>query len=152
MTNISAGLALWKNKPEAYNPIYLNLIPTSKPCFLEALKNRLLKNPELFSGINFHITGHKNPIEIHGAVFKKYDLITLISVGGGTILKREPTVRTIESNNSVAYHLRGTQYSECRHYIIYDHKNPPVLMYSMKELIHRSSEWLINCILEFKFI
>lgn len=119
---------------------------------MAALQNRLLKNPELFSGINFHITGHKTPIAIQGATLKRQDLITLVTVGGGTILKREPTVGTVDSTNAIAYHLKGTRYRECRYYIIYDHREPPVLLYNMKELLHKPSEWLINCILEFQFM
>lgn len=89
---------------------------------------------------------------IQGTTFTRQDLITLVTAGGGTILKREPTVGTVESANAIAYHLKGTKYVECRYYVIYDHRDPPVLLYNMKELLHKSSEWLVNCILEFKFI
>lgn len=144
------GINQFDGNPEIY-PVHLNLIASSKPGFLAALQNRLLKRPDLFHGINFHITGHKKPVVIHGVSVKQQDLIKLVTCGGGNILKRAPTPGTVENKNAIAYHLKDTKYKECKYFIIYDHRNPPQLLYNMKELLHKTSEWLLNSILEFKF-
>lgn len=117
----------------------------------EAINNSLQKNPRLFHGMNFHIAD-TNKLVIYNLEIKATDLTTLLKIGGGTILYRAPTPRTVESKFLYPYHIeRNSSLSQCANYIVYM-CNPPELCYNMKELQHRSATWVIDCILNFKII
>lgn len=83
----------------------------------------------------------------------KLDLAFLIEVGGGQLLHRAPALRTVEGKHNYPYHIRRKSDEEvCSNYIIYVENNPPELLYRMKELKHKSSRWLIDCILNFSIL
>ena len=114
------------------------------------MENKLKQLPKLFDGINFHIIGHKSSVIIHGMKVYKKDIINLIESAGGKVLTRPPAERTADSNVSYPYHVdRSSILSTCCHYIIYNKDNAPQLLYQMKELRHKSSTWLIDCIIKF---
>lgn len=129
-----------------------DFIPTFKPCFKAALINKFLGLPPLFDKMNFHILKHNRPIEIEGMCLTVNDLVELVKSGGGEVLKREPTPTSVQ-NNSSAYHIREhCQLKKCTNLIIFDEREPPLLLYSMNELYHKSSVWLIESILKYGFI
>ncbi|KAJ8925854.1 hypothetical protein NQ315_009706 [Exocentrus adspersus] len=115
-----------------------------------AFLNSLLKLPKLFDGINFHILGHNNNIEIYNLKFSKNSICLLITSGGGKILHRAPTTAICENIVNYPYHANiNGKLSRCCHYIIYEEKKPPTLQYQMAEIKHRSSKWLVDCIINF---
>lgn len=129
-----------------------DFVPSFRPCFKLSLLNRLQSNPPLFDMINFNILKHKMLIEIEGMSLDSDDLKTLIEAGGGKILKREPTPNSVHSKCS-AYHLQNhSNLKTCTNLIIFDEREPPQLMYKMTELQHRSSRWLVETIINYKFV
>lgn len=126
-------------------------IPTFKPCFKVALINKLLGLPPLFDKISFHVLKHKS-IKIEGICFTTNDLVEIIKAGGGDVLRREQTPTSVQSTFS-AYHLiEHPNLKMCTNFIIFDENNPPMLLYNMKELCHKSSRWLIESVLKHKFV
>lgn len=116
----------------------------------KAMLNSVMKLPKLFDGINFFIHGHNNTVEIHNLRITKNSLISLITSGGGKILHRAPTPSTCENTFNYPYHSNiNGKVSRCCHYLIYEEQNPPTLQYQMAEIKHRTSKWLIDCILNF---
>ncbi|KAK9696458.1 Ankyrin repeats (3 copies) [Popillia japonica] len=129
-------------------------IPKKYRCAIQnSIENNLQRKPRLFTDINFHIINHESEVEIYNMNVKKTDLRSLIEAGGGKVVLRSPALRTVENEMCLPYHARNSeQLKQCCNYIIYDVHNEPVLMYNMKELQHRSSKWLIDCILQFKIL
>lgn len=128
-------------------------IPSLKRCFKAALLSRFLGHPPLFDKISFHILEHNRPLEIEGLYLKTSDLVELVRSGGGEVLRREPTPTTSVQRTYSAYHLlEHPVLKNCTNFIIFDEREPPALLYSMKELHHKSSKWLIETILRYKFI
>ncbi|KRT79921.1 hypothetical protein AMK59_6781, partial [Oryctes borbonicus] len=118
-----------------------------------SIQNRLQRKPRLFSDINFHIIDHDKRTKVHRMSLTKAGITLLIQAGGGKIVTRSPALRTVENQNYQPYHTRNSEkLKKCCNYIIYNEEKQPTLMYNMKELQHRSSKWLINCILEFRII
>lgn len=116
-----------------------------------SINNSLKKNPRLFHGMNFHICD-TNQLRIYNLEIKPNDLATLLKVGGGNILYRAPTVRTVETKLLYPFHVdRNSNLSQCANYIIYM-LNQPTLCYNMKELQHKPARWIIDCILNFKIL
>lgn len=119
----------------------------------KSIFNNLQKFPRLFDGMNFHILDHNKPYKIYNMEFKKQDLVKLIEVGGGKQLHRAPALRTVEGTFFYPFHIdRNSDLTTCTNYIIYQENQPPQLLYNMKELRHKSSKWLIDCILNFSII
>lgn len=115
-----------------------------------AMLNSLLKLPKLFDGIYFFIHGHNNPVEYHNLRLSKSSIILLITSGGGKILHRAPTPSTCENIFNYPYHSNiNGKVSRCCHYLIYEEDHPPTLQYQMAEIKHRTSKWLLNCIISF---
>lgn len=127
-------------------------IPSFKRCFKAALINKLLGLPPLFDKMSFHILKHNKPIEIEGIRLTSNDFVELIRSGGGEILRREPTPSSVQNTFSAYHASEHAELKKCTNFIIFDENNPPQLLYSMKELYHKSSRWLIESILKHKFI
>lgn len=116
----------------------------------KALLNSVMKLPKLFDGIYFFLHGHNSFVEIHNLKITKHSLGSLITSGGGKILHRAPTPSTCENIYNYPYHSNiNGKVSRCCHYLIYEEKNPPTLQYQMAEIKHRTSKWLIDCIINF---
>nr|XP_023014698.1 BRCA1-associated RING domain protein 1-like [Leptinotarsa decemlineata] len=116
-----------------------------------AMMNHLLKCPKLFSGINFFISGHKSFVKIHDIKFTKEHIASLIIAGGGKLLHRAPALRTCDEVVNFPYHARNSA-AKCCNYIIYEENNPPDLRYQMPEIKHKSSNWLVECVIDFKIL
>lgn len=126
-------------------------VPTFKACFKKTLVNKLLGLPPLFDKMSFHVLKHK-PLKIEGMCLTTNDLVEIIKAGGGEVLRREPTPTSVQNTFS-AYHLmEHPDLKKCTNFIIFDEHDPPVLLYSMKELYHKSSKWLVQSVLKHKFI
>lgn len=125
-----------------------------KDNILKAVENNLLQNPKLFNGMYFYIIDYKNKShELYGKQFHKNDLALLIEIGGGELLRREPALRVAEGVKNCPFHLKSCPtLKECSYYIIYIEQYKPKLCYNMKELRHKSSRWLLDCILNFEIL
>lgn len=142
-------------KSANYGTVYtlnFDFIPSFKPCFKEALVKRFLGCPSLFDKMSFHVLKHNKPIEIEGLSLTTNDLVGLIKAGGGEVLRREPTPSSVQSNFSAYHLLDHPTLKRCTNFVIFDEREPPMLLYSMKELHHKSSRWLIESILRYKFM
>lgn len=116
----------------------------------QAMINSYLKLPKLFDGIKFYVHGHKNKISVGQLKITKEEILKLISDGGGKTLPRAPTPSTCEDFKNFPYHSnKENQVSRCCHYIIYEENDPPAPLYQMADLKHKSSKWLIDCIINF---
>lgn len=129
-----------------------DFIPTFKPCFKAALFNRFLGQPPLFDKMSFHIMKHTKAIVIEELKLTTNDLVELIKIGGGAVLKREPTPSSVQSTISAFHLIDHPELKMCTNFIIYDERSKPMLLYCMKELHHKSSRWLIESILRYKFV
>ncbi|XP_060536113.1 BRCA1-associated RING domain protein 1-like [Cylas formicarius] len=119
----------------------------------KSMISALLKLPKLFDGINFFIEDTKWPIEIYNLKVDKGSLLKLINCGGGNLLHRPPALRTC--GNTVLHPYFASPDSgtyRCCNYIIYKEGHDPELMYNMRELQHKSSKWLIDCIVNFTIL
>lgn len=128
-----------------------DFVPSFKRCFKVALLNRFLGQPPLFDKMSFHILKHYKPIIIDGLKLTTNDLVELIKAGGGAVLKREPTPSSVQSNFSAFHLMDHPELKMCTNFVIFDERDTPKLLYSMKELHHKSSRWLIESILRYKF-
>lgn len=118
---------------------------------LAAAENSLLQKPKLFDNMLFFFVEYNEAHEIGDMKFSKQDLSLMVEAGGGSILRREPALRVAETINSFPYHLQNCPtLKQCSYYIIYMNKHKPTLCYNMKELRHKSSEWFVNCTLNFR--
>lgn len=116
----------------------------------KAMMNSCLKLPKLFDGIRFYVHGHKTKISVGLLKITKADLFKLIAEGGGKTLPRAPTPTTCRDFANFPYHSnKESQVSKCCHYIIYEDDDPPLPLYQMPDLKHKSSKWLIDCIINF---
>lgn len=101
----------------------------------------------------FFVVDYKESHVINGMEFNKKDLTRLIDEGDGTVLRREPALRIAGYVTKYPYHLKNClTLKRCSYYIIYMEKYKPELCYNMIELRHKSSEWLINSILNFNIV
>lgn len=139
------------NQNDAYS-LYFHYIPTFKPCFKMALLKRLLGHPPLFDKMIFHVLRHNKPLKIEGAALTTGDFIKLIEAGGGEVVKREPTPSSATSCLSAFHLLQHPDLRNCMNYIIFDDREPPQLLYNMKELHHKSSRWLVESIIRYRFV
>lgn len=114
----------------------------------KATLNKLLRLPKLFDGMNFFITGHTTAAIIYEMKVSKDSLVAIITSGGGKVLHRAPTTSICEEKVNFPYHASKSN-AKCCNYIIFQEERPPVLMYQMPELKHRSSKWLIDCAVNF---
>ncbi|KAF7284489.1 BRCA1-associated RING domain protein 1-like [Rhynchophorus ferrugineus] len=117
----------------------------------KAMISSLLNLPKLFDGLSFHIEDHNIAVDVYHLKVDKEYLLRLIEAGGGQILLRAPALRTCEIENIHPFYapLHSKTYW-CCNYIIYPENKAPKLLYNMKELQHKTSRWLIDCIARFE--
>lgn len=134
------------------NYTYINNLELNRG-IQRAMTNSFLKMPQLFDGIRFYIHGHKARVTVKNIKMTRQELASLITEGGGKILPRAPTPSTCEAFSNFPYHSNNER-STCRccHYIIYEEHDPPSLLYQMPDLKHRSSSWLVDCIINFTMV
>ncbi|XP_045467946.1 BRCA1-associated RING domain protein 1-like [Harmonia axyridis] len=134
------------------DPILENCPELSKG-IKDGIWNQLLNKPKLFDGINFYVEGPETDINIYNLSISKDFLRLLISTGGGVNLKRAPAPRTIGEVKCFPYHAtsKSTIFG-CNYIIIFNDNHPPKLQYKMRELQHKSSKWLIDCVINFKLV
>lgn len=122
-----------------------------KPMITKSIRNNVEHKPKLFDGISFHLIDHDNKIKIYDTYFTKKNLILLIETGGGNVVSRPPNLSTVQNKVFQPYHAQNTEDLKfCCNYIIYDEDIEHELKYNMKELRHKSSKWLVDCILQFE--
>ncbi|XP_049812157.1 BRCA1-associated RING domain protein 1-like isoform X1 [Schistocerca nitens] len=108
--------------------------------------------PSIFNGCYIYVM-HGGVCTVHGLNMNKKDVTTLIQMGGGTVLYREPNPESIpESECTVPFHAAGDgPLAKCSHYIIYKPgKTEPQLKYNMKHVKTLPVDWLISCIEKFE--
>ncbi|KAL1514247.1 hypothetical protein ABEB36_003534 [Hypothenemus hampei] len=116
----------------------------------KAMMSSCLKLPKLFEGINFYILDHKKSIIINKLKVTKEYLSKLITAGGGKELQRAPALRTCETELAHPFFAPEGKTYRCCNYIIYQDSKIPDLLYKMDELQHRSSKWLIDCVIRYE--
>ncbi|KAL3277392.1 hypothetical protein HHI36_012741 [Cryptolaemus montrouzieri] len=116
----------------------------------KATINHLMNKPKLFDGIKFYLEGPDDAININGLSITKDFLKLLISTGDGINLCRAPAPRTVEDFKTFPFHAT-TQSGVfgCSNIIIFNDNHPPKLQYKMQQLQHKSTKWLIDCIMNF---
>lgn len=131
----------------------LDYVPDDlKENIFRACENTYLNRPRLFSGMWFYVLDEPAEHQIYDMKLTKTDLITLIEAGGGFALRRKPTLPRIVENIFYPYHANiGDTKSECCHYIIYNNLSDEEFFDSPR-LRHKSSKWLIDCILDFVIV
>lgn len=107
----------------------------------------------MFSHCNFYISVGTD-CKVDDITLTAKQLEELITIGGGKILKREPTVQSVTSSHRCyPWHAsRDTSVSECVHYIVYDPEPDPELLYRMKDLKHVPYHWLYESILRYQLV
>ncbi|ERL85092.1 hypothetical protein D910_00865 [Dendroctonus ponderosae] len=115
----------------------------------KAMMSAILKLPKLFDGVNFHIEDHNKRVNVYNLELDKEHIIRLIKAGGGNVLHRPPTASTCEVVHPF-FSILGSSTFQCCNFIIYEEKHAPDLMYNMMELKHRSSKWLIDCVINYR--
>ncbi|XP_066245862.1 BRCA1-associated RING domain protein 1-like [Euwallacea similis] len=117
----------------------------------KACMSALLKLPQLFEGLNFYIEDHTSPVEVYNLKVDKEYLKKLVKCGKGKVLCRPPATRTCEANTTHPFFApKEASTFNCCNYIIYNENHPPNLLYKMPELQHRSSKWLIDCVIGYE--
>ncbi|XP_030759509.1 BRCA1-associated RING domain protein 1-like [Sitophilus oryzae] len=107
-----------------------------------------LRHPKLFEGVNFFIEDHLTPVQVYHLKVDKEYLTKLIKAGDGHVLHRAPALRTCESDQVHPFFAsKSSKAYWCCNFIIYAENNVPDLKYNMPELQHRTSKWLIDCII-----
>lgn len=115
-----------------------------------AMMSALLKLPKLFDGVNFYIEDHTKCVEVYHLKVDKEYLTKLIRAGGGKVLNRAPAPRVTSTSTYPFFASKSSGVYQCCNFIIFNKNNPPGLLYGMKELKHKSSKWLIDCIVKYE--
>ena len=78
-------------------------------------------------------------------------MISLIKVGGGEVLSREPRPEIIsEFPATVPYHVsENAELANCSYYIIHDKRDEPAHLIG-RRICKASAQWLLDCIAYFK--
>jgi len=119
----------------------------------KAMISALLKLPKLFDGVNFYIEDHVKPVDVYHLKVDKEYLTKLIKAGGGRVLHRAPATRTCEEECVHPFFSKeGSGTYRCCNFIIYAEISPPPqgFLYNMNELLHKSSKWLIDCVIRYE--
>ena len=104
--------------------------------------------PGLFDGCSFYLRG-----EFQQPTPPRDDIVCLVTLGGGIVLHREPTVDMInQSAVSVPYHAQLTSsLANCSHYIVSaDERN--VTLVTGGRLCRVPPSWIMTCIAEFQLV
>lgn len=115
-----------------------------------AMMSALLKLPKLFDGVHFYIEDHTKFVEVYHLKVDKEYLTRLIRAGGGRVLNRAPAPRVTSATTCPFFASKSSMVYHCCNFIIFNENNPPGLLYGMKELKHKSSKWLIDCIVKYE--
>lgn len=86
---------------------------------------------------------------------KREKIASLICLGEGTILKREPDPENIpEMESTVMYHAKpNSAMAKCSHVLLYNEENDgPQIKYRMNHVKTLPLKWLISCIETFSII
>lgn len=113
------------------------------------------QNPRLFTNCQFYFDVYY-PYDVNDKTrLSKTALATLVSEGGGTVLKREPNPSDINENVvpiQIANEPNHSLY-RCTHYIIYTPaRNEQRVRYNMKHIKSLPVVWLIECIEKFALL
>lgn len=124
----------------------------------------LLQHPQLFNNCYFYFNlKNYEKVQYDGMSITKDQLIKLVYVGDGIVLKREPKPEDIQGSLS-PFHVAGNDkhsLQKCTHYVIYvprDSKDSPDSsfirphMYNMSFLKTLPLMWFIESILRFKLL
>lgn len=66
------------------------------------------------------------------------------------MLHRPPATRTCETEFAHPFFAPiGAGTYRCCNFILFAENNPPSLLYKMNELQHKSSKWLIDCVMKY---
>lgn len=113
--------------------------------YLGNLSPCMLQLPRLFDGCRFFLSG---PFEYPTP--SRDDLGILITLGGGTVLHREPKLEQIEEQQ-VPYHAcTGRCLEWCDHYVVRDETTGGEMR--GPRLCDTSATWLLDCITRFQLI
>jgi len=104
--------------------------------------------PGLFDGCSFYLSG-----EYHLPTPPREDLARLITLGGGVVLHREPTIDMInQSAVSVPYHAPMTSsLANCSHYIVSADERD-VTVNSGGRLCRVPPSWIMTCTAGFRLV
>jgi len=104
--------------------------------------------PGLFDGCSFYLLG-----EFEQPTPPREDLACLMTLGGGTVLHREPTVDMInQSPVSVPYHVPVTSsLANCSHYIVSADERDVTLVTGGR-MCRVPPSWIMTCIAEFRLV
>jgi BRCA1-associated RING domain protein 1 len=135
--SLIAGYLLEENQYEFHGS---HKIANSKASY-KGRMNACVQNPSLFEGCNFYFHGDFK-------VFAKDDLVKLVQLAGGKILRREPKLERLEELMQPSpFHAESNL--KCSHFIVYD-ENKPKIIIKHEYLNTLNINWVFNCIDKFK--
>jgi len=104
--------------------------------------------PGLFDGCSFYLHG-----EFQLPTPPRDDLVRLVTLGGGIVLHREPTIDMInQSAVSVPYHAQPTSsLANCSHYVVSADERD-VTVVTGGRLSRVPPLWIMTCIAEFRLV
>ena len=105
----------------------------------------LIQLPGLFDGCNVYLHGEFSP--------PRQDLARLITLGGGLLLHREPSVDMVnQSAVSVPYHAHVTSsLANCSHFIVSADQRDVTLVAGGR-LARVPPSWIMTCIAQFRLV
>ncbi|XP_018310838.1 BRCA1-associated RING domain protein 1 isoform X2 [Mycetomoellerius zeteki] len=126
----------------------------------KARQNAECQNPRLFNNCFFYFSLQANTTyHIADVQFTKNDLISLVKVGEGTVLTREPNPEDLKNVSQVIpFHTANDPshpLHKCTHYIIYvpgKKIGEPLIKYNMPHIKSLPLVWLIECIEKFTLV
>ena len=104
--------------------------------------------PGLFDGCSFYLAG-----EFHLPTPPRHELTHLLTLGGGVLLHREPTLDLInQSAVSVPYHAHMTSsLAHCSHYVVSEAERD-VTVDTGGRMCRVPPAWIMTCIAEFRLV
>ena len=104
--------------------------------------------PGLFDGCSFYFHG-----EFRQPTPPREDLVRLVTLGGGSVLHREPTVDMVnQSAVSVPYHAHVTSsLANCSHYVVSADERD-VTAVAGDRLCRVPPSWIMTCIAQFQLV
>ena len=111
--------------------------------------NNVQMKPKLFDGCRFYFQGR------FSKEFPKDSLMSLVQLGGGEVLKREPDPERINPDEFKHPHhaTENSALKKCSHYILFVMgEKEPKLKYSMSHLQSMATLWLVESIKAFSLV
>jgi len=104
--------------------------------------------PGLFDGCSFYFDG-----DFDEPTPPREDLVRLVTLGGGDVLHREPTVDMIDQSAvSVPYHAPLTSsLANCSHYVVSADERDVTLVTGGR-LCRVPPSWIMSCVAEFRLV